>query len=320
VGVVRFEFRPYHRAFRHPLQTSHGLWTVREGIIIRLSDSAGRVGFGEIAPLEWFGSETFEAAIALCRSLPLDIDQAIISAIPDHLPACQFGFESALLSLSSTLEEGSQLPQSALLPAGEKACQAWEDLWKQGYRTFKWKIGINEIDHELETLKQLVKSLPDTATLRLDANAGLTLAEAQQWLDQCDLYSIEFLEQPLPVNQFESLLMLSQQYSTPIALDESVATLHQLKTCYEQGWRGIFVIKPAIVGFPSRLRHFCQHHPIDAVFSSGLETAIGRQVGLTLAAELSDKLSNNHRAVGYGTTHWFEELMTEDFEELWQSL
>ena len=65
---------------------------------------------------------------------------------------------------------------------------------------------------------------------------------------------------------------LSNQYSTPLALDESVATLTQMQACYQRGWQGIFVIKPAIAGFPSQLRKFCQEHKIDAVFSSVFET------------------------------------------------
>jgi o-succinylbenzoate synthase len=76
------------------------------------------------------------------------------------------------------------------------------------------------------------------------------------------------------------------------------------------------VIKPAIVGSPSQLRQFCQENAIDAVFSSVFETAIGRQAGLQLAAELSYK----NRAVGYGTTHWFNDLMMEESELLWQNL
>jgi O-succinylbenzoate synthase len=97
------------------------------------------------------------------------------------------------------------------------------------------------------------------------------------------------------------MLELSNYYSTKIALDESVATLQQLENCYQQGWRSIFVIKPGIVGSPSRLRKFCQQHQIDVVFSSVFETAIGRQAALKLAAELS----SNHRAVGFGINHYF---------------
>ena len=77
---------------------------------------------------------------------------------------------------------------------------------------------------------------------------------------------------------------LSNLYSTPIALDESITNLQQLESCFQQCWEGIFVIKPGIFGSPSRLREFCKKHQIDVVFSSVFETEIGRKAALQLAA------------------------------------
>lgn len=305
MSLFRFEYRPYKRNFRQPLKTHHGIWAVREGILVRLEDELGHVGFGEIAPLEWFGSESIEDAIAFCRNAPNIITSDWIQSVP--LPACQFGFESATLPISPS----PGLSYSALLSKG----QSWANLWEQGYCTFKIKIAIAPIATEISTLETLLNRLPKYSTLRLDANMGLNEAETHQWLEFCNGYSnIEFIEQPMLEDEFETMLKLSQQYRTPVALDESVASLDQLRNCYDRGWRGIFVIKPAIAGFPSKLREFCQTHQIDTVFSTVFETAIGRQMGLQLAAELSD------RAVGYGTHHWFDELNSEDFEELWKSL
>jgi len=91
----RFEFRPYQRKFIRPLATSHGTWDIREGIILCLKDEIN-IGWGEIAPISWFGSETIEQALLFCLQLPTEITEETIFSIPDKLPACQFGFESAL--------------------------------------------------------------------------------------------------------------------------------------------------------------------------------------------------------------------------------
>jgi len=415
--LYQWEFRAYQRRFKHALQTSHGSWSLREGMLLRLVDEVGNISWGEIAPLPWFGSETLEQALEFCHQLPALLTNERIFSISDTLPACQFGFEAAwegmresaidnktpdqlgnvpkqatftienstlqaqnsdfralrsnIAAPNSTLRPQSSdvavqtselgtrnsnvavqtselqpqpskfeldptpysplptphspaLPQSALLPAGEAALNSWKALWEQDFRTFKWKIGVQAIAAELELLHSLTQSLPATANLRLDANGGLSLDDAAQWLETCDAITanpnlpvaMEYLEQPLAVSQFQAMQHLSDRYTTPIALDESVATLQQLQTCYENGWRGIFVIKPAIVGSPTRLRQFCQDYAIDAVFSSALETAIGRHMGLRLAKELG----NPERAMGYGTAHWFNDVETSDFEQLWQTL
>ncbi len=292
--MYQFSFQPYQRTFKQPLKTSHGTWKVREGIIISFTDNAGKTRWGEVAPISWFGSETVTQALNYCRQLPTEITEKIIYSIPDSLPACQFGFESAL---KVNNQNYSSLTYSGLLSAGKAALEQWIVQWAQGYRTFKWKIGVYPIAEELEIFAAITSSLPESAILRLDANGGLTYDEANRWLQMCERTKIiEFIEQPLGVEQFEQMQHLSNLYNTVIALDESVATFNQLQACYHRGWRGIFVIKPSIFGFPSRLRQFCQNYPIDAVFSSAFETKVGRQSALNLAMELA----NPHRAVGFG--------------------
>ena len=365
----QFEFRTYQRKFKRPLRTSHGIWDIRSGIILRLVGENNRIGWGEIAPLSWFGSESFEQALDFCHQLPANLSSEMIFAISAELPACQFGFESALskdknspppappcpggekaqlpacqFGFESALsneqnspppappcpggensknlthlcqEEEKRLSQySGLLPAGETALQALQVLWLEGYRTFKWKIGVAAIEQELKIFQQLIQVMHnwcdrESAFLRLDANGGLTYSQAKTWLEACDKVNatpdfsadIEFLEQPLPVTQFQEMVELNATYATAIALDESAANLDRIQECYSQGWRGIFVIKPAICGSPSQLRKFCQTHNIDAVFSSVFETNIGRQAALNLARELSP----NKRALGFGTDCWFDD-------------
>jgi O-succinylbenzoate synthase len=226
--------------------------------------------------------------------------------------------------------EGENNGYSGLLPAGKTALSALQMLWLQGFRTFKWKIGVAAIEEELKVFQQLVKAMDNLgdrkkALLRLDANGGLNYSQAETWLQTCDnvleipdfSVKIEFLEQPLSVPQFDEMLALSAVYKTPIALDESVANLDRIQECYDQGWRGIFVIKPAICGSPSQLRKFCQTHNIDTVFSSVFETQIGRQAALNLATELS----LNSRALGFGTDDWFDDKNQETWlKHLWQQM
>lgn len=331
----KFEFRPYQRQFRIPVKTSHGTWDVRKGIILRLTDDKGQYGFGEIAPVSWLGSETFEEALDFCQQWPKVITPTNIFSIPDRFPACQFGIESAWESIATHAIALSGMPLedlpdpksepemcSGLLPAGQAAVLARKILWKKGYRTFKWKIGVVPIDLEMRILEQLVKSILEDFSgdrppfLRLDANGGLNELQANQWLHICDKAGkiIEFLEQPLPVNQFELMNQLSDRFSTRIALDESVVTLKQMKQAYEKGWPGIFVIKPSIAGSPSQIRQFCKSKKIDAVFSSVFETEIGRDAALKLASELNTK---HNRSVGFGVSHWLEDNF--DVNQLWNS-
>ncbi|MEL6813590.1 MAG: o-succinylbenzoate synthase [Cyanobacteria bacterium J06598_3] len=325
---LSFEFRPYRRPFRQTLKTSHGAWKHREGIILKFTNHQGHTGFGEIAPLPWFGTETQAQALNFCAQLPAQLFEDNLFTIFPSFPACKFGFEVALgnITRSSHCAELTPRHYSALLPAGKAALSAWPVLWSKGHRTFKWKIGVAPVAVELAWLSQLMKQLPLGAKLRLDANGGLSELAAHHWLDACDRlgHRIEFIEQPLPPHRFDDLMKLAGRYRTPIALDESVTTLDQLKTHYYRGWDGIYVLKAAILGSPSRLKQFCLENPIDWVISSVFETDIGRQALIDLTTELATLLPPHapRRVLGLGTQQWLpnDGLDDPDWEALWQRL
>ena len=146
-----FTYSIYQRPFRQPLKTSHGVWQVRAGIIIQLTDNLGRSHQGEIAPIPWFGSESIEQAILWCQQLSDNITTAQIYQIPDNLPACQFGFGSALTAFNADRAKivQTELNISALLPSGAAAIERLPALSSQGYSTFKWKIGVLPIEQEV---------------------------------------------------------------------------------------------------------------------------------------------------------------------------
>ena len=303
---LKFQFDIYQRRFKQPLRTNHGIWQIREGIIISLMNRAGIIGKGEIAPLPWFGSETMSQAIEFCKQLGEAIERKDIIAIPDTLPSCQFALESAWLDLNcdrsdSEINLVKDLDYCYLLPAGKQALTTWQNIYRaKTASTFKWKIGVYPLATELEILEQLIDTFPGKIKLRLDANGGLNLQQAKQLLSLTDtLGAIEFIEQPLPPNNFADLLQLSQEYTTPLALDESIASFTQLQQAYQQKWQGVYIIKAAIMGFPLRLKEFCQDNNLDVVFSSVFETDIGRNAVLKMARKL-----NHPRAVGFGVQHF----------------
>ncbi|WP_310482101.1 o-succinylbenzoate synthase [Chamaesiphon sp. VAR_48_metabat_403] len=304
MDCYRFSYSIYHRPFRRSLFTSHGEWKIRSGIIVRLTDERGRAKQGEIAPIPWFGSESLASAIEWCQQIGDTITTRQIYDIPDNLPACQFGCGSALTAFTSTPNPPTQteLAMSALLPAGATAIECLPALVSQGYTTFKWKIGVLPIAQELAIWARLMAALLPGAKLRLDANGGLNYALAEQWLAAiAGSAQIEFIEQPLAPNLLAETIELARKYTVPIALDESVATFDRLQATYTSGWRGIYVIKPGIAGFPWQLAEFINRYQLDVVFSSVLETNVGKTAAMQLASKL-----NLTRSMGFGVDDWFE--------------
>src|SRR5690606_14666376 len=80
--TYRFAFRRYDLALRSPVRTAHGLWTQRTGLWLRLESDEGVVGWGEVAPLPWFGTETVDEAEALCRGWGDRVSASQLEAVP----------------------------------------------------------------------------------------------------------------------------------------------------------------------------------------------------------------------------------------------
>lgn len=304
--MYSLSLQPYDYPFRRPLKTHHGLWKRRQGILIKLSDGQQRQGWGEIAPLPDFGSESLEAAHEFCQRFEGHLDDGDIFSIGDRYPACQFALESAREALLRYPNPPLQpnFPHCQLLPTGEAALKLLEttpqDHWGPS-PCFKWKIAVEGIQQEQDWFQQLLWQLPPHSQLRLDANGGLSQEDAQTWLAACEGQPIDYLEQPRPPEAWQDLEALQHQGVVPIALDESVANLRDLETWLQRGWSGIVVIKAAIIGSPQQLRQLCQQFQPDLVFSSVFETSVGRQAALHLARELQ----HQPRALGFGVTSLF---------------
>jgi O-succinylbenzoate synthase len=289
------------------------LWSDREGLVLKLVNEAGLTGFGEVAPIPWFGTETLEDAEAMLAKLGGTLDAGCVEQVDERHGCLRFALASAL-GRAVGAPAAVRLPVAALLPAGKPACGAADEALAAGYVAFKWKVGVLDDGDEWVVLDDLLSRLPDYAKLRLDANGAWTTRRAVRWLERCAERPIEFVEQPcfadasqgaaLQNRMDDALLGLAADYPTPIALDESVAGLSSLRRWLERGWSGVVVVKPALAGDPAGVLALLAEHQADAVFSSAFETGVGRQAALRMAFAFK---SPQPRALGFGVGPLFQD-------------
>ena len=313
--VYSFQSKRYCLPLRTPLRTAHGTWTEREGLIVRLEDEAGRVGFGEIAPLPWFGTETLAEAVEVCRKLGDKVGAGVLDTVPERFGCVRFALaqarEEVERGLRTRLNESNaqktrpevgfhlgnhRLPVAALLPAGREALPVLAAKLEAGFLAFKWKVGVGAVDDELVLLDDLLAQLPAHAKLRLDANGAWNRRQAGRWLERCADRPIEFVEQPVAPAEEDALLGLAGDWPVKLALDESVVRLTEARRWQGLGWPGVFVIKPALAGPLADLSAWISATQADVVISSAIETVLGRSA--ILQAVLGGALTK--RALGFG--------------------
>ncbi len=322
----RFQFRRYRLPFRNLVRTAQGPWGEREGILVRLEEVSdgglGAVGYGEAAPIPWFGTETADAAEQVVRGLGEWIEPDALAAVPETFPCLRHAFASAQEQIAAALKAHSDgslpvvepvpyLGVAALLPAGEAALMQIESKLEAGFRVFKWKVGVGDIADELGLLDEVCGRLPTGAKLRLDANGAWDRRRAERWLERCAERPIEFVEQPIASDargSRETLLGLAGDYPTSLALDESLIRDRDVETWIGAGWPGVFVIKPLLLGDVAETLARLAHAKADVVFSSALETAVGAKAALKLAfhwagqetAAANQPAKRARRALGFG--------------------
>ena len=345
----RFQFRRYRLALRAPVRTAHGPWAELEGVIVRLAAEGGGVGYGEAAVIPWFGTETADEAEAACRELGEHVDDARLESVPARLACLRNAIASARFEIGQVSDRPNgresgmgqvtdltYLPVAALLPAGRAALAGIAPKAEAGFRTFKWKVGVGDAADELALLDDVCAALPEGAKLRLDANGAWDRRTAERWLERSAERPVEFIEQPCFAGAGETttrrakaddlLRGLAESFPTPIALDESIAGEGDVERWLALGWRGIFVVKPALLGDAAGALEKLAAAKADVVFSSALETAVGARAALRRAFAWKPP-GGAGRALGFGVWPLFADarcdgphtaafLRVEDVERL----
>ena len=313
VGGVKYRllFRRYRLPFRAPVRTAHGVWTEREGLLVRLEDELGAVGYGEAAALPSFGTETADEDEAGARALGEWTNDDAIAALPVRLTCLRNALATARASTGEaaasertdepTAQRGGKkyLAVAALLPAGRAALTQIEARAELGFRVFKWKVGVGDSADELALLDDVCAALPSGAKLRLDANGAWDRRRAERWLERCAERPVEFIEQPIAADArgaVDVLLGLAGDFPTPIALDESLVGEPDIERWLGAGWPGVYVLKPSLIGDVTGALARLEKAKAAVVFSSALETAVGARAALRTALAWGGE----PRALGFG--------------------
>lgn len=326
-----FQFRRYRLPLRAPVRTAHGLWSERDGVLVRLTEEGGAAGYGEAAVIPWFGTETADAVEEACRAIGGGTDGGHVNDerlanVPGKFGCLRNAIAMAREDLAMQAAEketagghregnegdasvsgvggGAEAKKNyravaALLPAGRAALDVVRARAEMGFRVFKWKVGVADLGDELSLLDDVCALLPSGSKLRLDANGAWDRRKAERWLERCADRPVEFVEQPIAreARGAEDLLMgLASDWPTPIALDESLIGDGDLERWLGAGWPGVLVVKPSLLGDVAGALARLEKAKAAVVFSSALETAVGAKAALRVAF----RWKGEARALGFG--------------------
>ena len=151
-----------------------------------------------------------------------------------------------------------------------------------GVTTFKVKVGSNA-DEDIARIKAL-RALRPNASFRIDANGSLSVEQAVSLLQLVG--DIEYIEQPCAT--IEELRELKKQINVKIVGDEVLRKAKDPFAIDLSGAVDYLMLKVQPLGGIKRAHQLAAHHKLPVVVSSALESAVGINYGLTLAASFAD--------------------------------
>ncbi|MAO64425.1 MAG: o-succinylbenzoate synthase [Balneola sp.] len=321
----------YQLPFKKPFKTAGETFSHREGLILEYSEN-GIEAFGEVAPLPGFSEETIDQVREVLIMNREHLEQALrdegateFIALLEKIhqfPSLSFGLDTLYHDLQAK-RKGVSLPAFLFntysktirtnaviaIQQKEKSLIQANKLIDEGYTTIKLKVGRN-FEQEVEILKALRSQFPELS-IRIDANEAWSTDEAIRNLSTLESLDIEYCEQPVEAADLQGLKKVTDTVNINVAADESVRNKNAVEELLANKAADLLIIKPALMGTFKNIfvtKQLADTHNIEVVFTTAMESAVGRSAILALTSGLASQ----SRAQGLSTGSLLNDDITQD--------
>ncbi|NYG97569.1 O-succinylbenzoate synthase [Schumannella luteola] len=249
-----------------PLATRFRGIDVREALLLR-----GPVGWTEFSPF----AEYDDAEAATWLAAALDFGWSDVGAgDPDLL-----------------VLRRDRIPVNATMPAVDADRVAEVLARYDGCRTVKVKVAERgqTLADDVARVRAVRAAIGPEGRIRLDANGGWNIDEAEHAAHELAPFDLEYLEQPCAtVPELAELRSRLHDWDLPIAADESVRKAEDPIAVVREGAADLVVVKAQPLGGVRAALRIVAEAGVPAVVSSALDTSVGLAMGAHLAAALPE--------------------------------
>jgi len=231
---MKIDIIPHTLHFKQPAGTSRGIYTEHKVWYLKMHDSYGQTGWGEVAPLPKLSCDDvpdFENVMYdVCKNYKGEIDYERLRNFPSIL----FGLECATISYNGFKngyadtsfakgEAGIDINGLIWMGSFEEMSARIEEKLKQGFSCIKIKIGAIDFEKEITLIEKIRNRYPkNLITIRVDANGGFSAKDAMRKLERLSAFDIHSIEQPIMAGHWQQMADLCSNTPIPIALDEEL--------------------------------------------------------------------------------------------------
>ena len=264
--VNTVEIWPIDVPLTDPFVVATGEMRNAQNVFVRVTLQNGICGYGEMAPFPDITGEDREASQVQAKELAMvTLGQAVLhfrrlanvyqEMAPAH-PAARCGLETALVD---ALCRAGGMPLWGLwggadvrardtditipITSLDRSLVLVREWYAQGFRVFKMKVG-SDIDLDVRRLEAIHRTFRNVSFV-VDSNQGFSRSEAEAFAKGVKSFggTILLFEQPVAKHDLASLAALRTTSNIPIAVDESVQTVEELKAVIQHKAADIVNIK-----------------------------------------------------------------------------
>lgn len=218
-----------------------------KAIIVKIS-SEGKTGWGACAP----NTVTRETAESILKALgqlknaltgkeleTVSESAGILNLALKDNPAAKAGLDIALYDMAGKFEgrqtcdvlgraKESQLTDISLgIDTMENTVAEARQWAEKGFKALKLKVGL-DVEADIKLVGAVRDVVGPGVRLWADANQGYATDEAIKFCEEVAHLGIEFLEQPVPYHDLDSMGTVREHSPIPIMADESVKSVSDL--------------------------------------------------------------------------------------------
>jgi len=294
---VKLHIHQFELPLRHPFTISRETITAQQTVIVEL-EHGGKHGYGEATANSYYGvtvaglTSIVESARGEIESWdggePRQFWQQLAPMLGDQ-PFAQCAVDQAAYDLWGKLQ-------------GQPVYHLW-GLDTRDCPPSNYTIGIDDIDTMVAKMNEfadwpiykiklgtdqdleIVRALRQhtSAVFRVDANAGWTADQTIELAPELAQLGVEFIEQPLPADQWDAMRRVREKSTLPLIADESCIVEADVDRCADS-FHGINVKLSKCGGLTPARRM------IDRALALGLKVMVGcmteSTVGISAIAQL----------------------------------
>jgi o-succinylbenzoate synthase len=283
--------QPYHLSF-DILREFH--------VILVEVSSGGHAGYGESVPLYGYSDESFEDVWGRLISWKTRFEGMAVDQIFTEMAEWQKSSPFSCTPLLTALEmlknpihmdADMEYPLLGTLHSSENKEMETEinHLLAEGYRTIKVKVGMKDVDADINKLHFIQEIVGNRAVLRIDANQAYHLKDAQRFVTQIDPGNVELFEQPFHKNDWDSMKELSIASPIPLMLDESINSEEDIDRVIESRCAQFVKFKLMKAGSMGKLEQLikkAQNDGLKVVLGNGVAGEVGNFHEILIAHSL----------------------------------